>query len=212
MVKQENGIDLHATRSRGRPRQVVLDQRILEATLKLLAEEGYARMSLDDIATAAHTTRATIYLRYTSKAALTVAAILYARRSFVLPPLTGDLRHDLVVHLRHFQETMATPYSLPLIGTAVAEEHTTPELLTVFREHVIASRRQMLRSILLQARSRNELAPLVDIDLAVAQLIGSYYALAIAGDPIPPDWPERVVDQIFAGILRDVSRHKQGVG
>ena len=105
---------------------------------------------------------------------------------------------------------MAAPYSLPLIGAMLAEEHTTPELLMVFREQVVASRRQMLRSILQQAQSRHELAPLVDVNLVVAQLIGSYYALAIAGEPILPDWPERVVDQVFAGILRDGSEHQEG--
>ena len=97
---------------------------------------------------------------------------------------------------------MAAPDSLPMIGAMLAEEHTTPELLTVFREQVVASRWRMIRSILQQARSLHELAPLVDINLVVAQLIGSYYALAIAGEPILSDWPERVVDQVLAGILR----------
>lgn len=198
------------TRPRGRPREAALDERMLDATLRLMAEVGYAHMSLDDIAIAAHTTRATIYLRYPSKAALAAAAIVHARRSFVLPPSTGDLRQDLVAQLRHFQESMAAPYSLPIIGTALAEEYATPELLAVLREHVVASRRHMLRSILQRAQSRNELAPLVDIDLAVAQLLGSYYAFFIAGDPIPPDWPQRVVDQVFSGILRNVSQHHEG--
>jgi AcrR family transcriptional regulator len=198
------------TRPRGRPREAVLDERILEATLRLMAEVGYARMSFDDIAIAARTTRATIYLRYPSKAALAVAAIVQARRSFVLPPPTGDLCQDLVAQLHHFQESLAAPYSLTIIGTALAEEHTTPELLAVLREQVVASRRQMLRSILQRARSRNELATLVDIDLAVAQLLGSYYAFSIAGDPIPSDWPERVVDQVFAGIVHNAPQHHEG--
>lgn len=198
---------MHATRSRGRPRQAALDQRILEATLGFLAERGYAHMSLDDIATAAHTTRATIYLRYPSKAVLAAAAIVHARRSFALPPSTGDLRQDLVAQLHHFQESMTAPYSLPIIGAALAEEHTTPELLAVLRKSVVTSRRHMLRSILQEAQSRNELAPLVDIDLAVAQLIGSYYALSIAGDPVLPDWPQRVVDQVCVGILGEGSEH-----
>jgi AcrR family transcriptional regulator len=193
---------MHLTQPRGRPRQTALDQRILQATLHLLAERGYAHMSLDDIATAAQTTRATIYLRYPSKAALAAAAIVHARRLFTLPPLIGELRYDLVAQLRHFQESMAASYSLPIIGAALAEQHTTPNLLAVLREHVVTSRRQMLRSILEEARSRGELAPDADIDLAMAQLIGSYYALAIAGEPIPSDWPERVIDQVFAGILR----------
>jgi AcrR family transcriptional regulator len=160
-------------------------------------------MSLDDIATAAHTTRATIYLRYPSKAVLAATAIIHGRRSFVLPPLVGNLRQDLVAQLRHFQENMAAPYSLPIIGAALAEEHAVPELLAALREQVVGSRRQMLRSILQQAQSRQELAPEVDIDLAVTQLVGSYYASAIAGDPILPDWSERLVDQVLAGIAKE---------
>jgi AcrR family transcriptional regulator len=198
---------MHESRPRGRPRQATLDQRILDATLHLLAEGGYAHMSLDDVATAAHTTRATIYLRYSSKAALAVAALVHSRSSFVLPPLTGNLREDLVSQLHHFQESMAAPYSLPIIGTALAEERTTPELLVALREYVVGSRRQMLRSILQGAQSHNELAPQVDIELAVAQLIGSYYAFAIAGNPIPPDWSQRVVDQVLAGISGETSEH-----
>src|SRR5579885_1255589 len=121
MDKTRGKHDMHTTPSRGRPRQAVLDQRILDATLQLLAERGYAHMSMDDVATTAHTTRATIYLRYPSKAVLTAAAIVHARRSFVLPPSTGDLRQDLVAQLHHFQESMAAPYSLPIIGAALAE-------------------------------------------------------------------------------------------
>jgi AcrR family transcriptional regulator len=200
---------MHATQPRGRPREASLDRRILQATLRLIAEVGYARMSLDDVATAAHTTRATIYLRYPSKAALAAAAIVHARSTSVLPPATGDLRQDLVAQLRHFQESMAAPYSLPIIGAALAEEHTAPELLAALREHVVASRRQMLRSLLQQAQSRDELVPLVDIDLAVAQLVGSYYAFSIAGDLIPPNWSERIVDQVLTGIVSDAFEHQE---
>lgn len=192
----------YETPARGRPRKATLDQEILEATLRLMAEVGYAHMSLDDIATAAHTTRATIYLRYPSKVALAAAAIVHARRAHVLPQTTGNLRHDLTAHLRHFQSSMAAPYSLPIIGTALAEERTAPELLKALREQVVGSRRHMIRSILQEAQARNELALQIDVELVVAQLIGSFYALYIAGDPIPSDWPERVVEQVLAGILQ----------
>ena len=200
---------MNGARHPGRPREVELDERILDATLHLLAEKGYARMSMQDIAIEANTTRAAIYLRYSSKAELATEAIVRARRTFTLPPLTGDLRSDLVAQLRHFQESMAAPYSLPLVGTVLAEVRATPELLVVFRQHVTASRREMIRSILWAAQSRSELAPQVDIDLVIAQLIGSYYAIAIAGDPLPPDWPERIVNQVFTGILRDPSSYHE---
>ncbi|HEY0756775.1 MAG TPA: TetR/AcrR family transcriptional regulator [Ktedonobacteraceae bacterium] len=192
------------TRPRGRPRESALDERILEATLRLLAEVGYAHMSYEEIAMAAHTTRATIYLRYSSKAVLATTAIAYARRSFTLAPLTGDTRLDLLAQLRHFQESMDAPYSLPLVGVALAEAQSTPELLAALREYVISTRREGLRAILQQAQARSELEPSTDIELAVAQLIGSYYALSIAGKSVAADWPERVVGQLLAGIAYKV--------
>lgn len=191
---------MDGSRRRGRPRQEEVDERILEATLRLLAEGGYGHVSLDDIASAAQTTRATIYLRYSSKAELVAAAIANARRVIALPPATGITREDLVAQLRQFQESMAAPYSLPIVGTALAEAETTPELLASLREHVVGTRREALRAILQRARARGELAAGVDIELAVAQLIGSYYALAIDGKAIAQDWAERVVGQVFAGI------------
>lgn len=191
---------MDGSRRRGRPRQEEVDERILEATLRLLAEGGYGHVSLDDIASAAQTTRATIYLRYSSKAELVAAAIANARRAIALPPATGITREDLVAQLRQFQESMAAPYSLPIVGTALAEAETTPEMLASLREHVVGTRREALRAILQRARARGELAAGVDIELAVAQLIGSYYALAIDGKAIAQDWAERVVGQVFAGI------------
>ncbi len=196
---------MQTTRPRGRPRLAALDQRILEATLHVLAEGGYAHMSFDDIATAAHTTRATIYLRYPSKAELTAAAIVSAQHPSALPPTRGDLRQDLIAQLRHFQESMAAPYSLPVVGMALAEASSTPELLSALREHVVAAQRRTLLSILQQAITHNELEPQIDLDLAIAQLVGSYYALSIAGECIPADWPERVVDQVLVGIRREAS-------
>ena len=186
---------------RGRPRQAELDRRILEAALRLLSERGYAHLSLEDVATAAHTTRATIYLRYVSKAALVADAILYARGTSCLPKLSGNLRQDLVTQLGHFRASMETPYSMAIIGSALAEERATPELLATLREHIVRSRREMLRTLLHEAQTRNELMPQAHIELAVSQLLGSYYALAIAGDPIPPDWPELLVDQVLSGLL-----------
>jgi hypothetical protein len=96
---------------------------------------------------------------------------------------------------------MDTPYSLAIIGSALAEEHATPELLATLREHIVRSRREMLHTILHKAQARNELAPQANIELAVSQFVGSYYALAIAGDPIPPDWAELLVDQVLGGLL-----------
>jgi hypothetical protein len=90
---------------------------------------------------------------------------------------------------------------MSLLGTVLAEEHETPELLALYREHVVRPRRQAVRAVLERARERGELRADADLDLAVTMLIGAYYAQYLAGDPFPPDWAERGVDAILRGML-----------
>ena len=188
-------------RLRGRPRQPEVDQRILEATLRLLAQHGYVRMSLEEVAAAAGVTKPTIYRRYPSKAALTTAALARARQRHPPPAETGDTRADLIAQLRHFQRGVSRPYGMSLVGTVLAEEYETPELLALYRQYVIHPRRQEVRAILEHARERGELRADADLDLAVTMLIGAYYAQYLAGDPFPSDWAERNVDTICRGLL-----------
>ena len=175
--------------------------RILTATLDLLGQVGYARMSLDDVAQAAGVTRPTIYLRYPNKAALARAAMALAREHTPLPPATGGTLVDLAAQLRHFQVGITHPHGLSMIGALLAEEHAMPDLLALYRTEVVVPRREMIRSVLVAARERGELAAHADIDLAVSQLLGSYYSLYIEGAVIPEDWPERVSAQVLRGLL-----------
>jgi AcrR family transcriptional regulator len=188
------------TRPRGRPRAQATDDRILAATLALLGQVGYARMSLDDVAQAAGVTRPTIYLRYPNKAALARAAMASAREGIPLPPSTGDTLTDLAAQLRHFQAGITHPHGLSMIGALLAEEQAMPDLLALYRSEVVQPRHALIRAVLLTAQARGELRPDVDLDLAVAQLLGSYYTLYIEGTPIPADWPERISAQVLDGL------------
>ncbi|MBA3823189.1 MAG: TetR/AcrR family transcriptional regulator [Ktedonobacterales bacterium] len=191
----------HTTRARGRPRTQTTDARILAATLELLGQVGYARMSLDDVAQAAGVTRPTIYLRYPNKAALARAAMAAAREQTPLPRPTGDTRADVAAQLRHFQAGITRPYGLSMIGALLAEEHAMPDLLAQYREDVVLPRRMLIRAVLVAAQERHELSRDADIELAVSQLLGSYYSLYIEGAVIPDDWPERVSAQVLRGLL-----------
>ncbi|MFN8662177.1 MAG: TetR/AcrR family transcriptional regulator [Thermomicrobiales bacterium] len=188
----------------GRPRVPETDRRILDAALRLLARDGYARMSVDAVAASAGVTKPTIYRRYRSKAELAEAALaaLAAERDASAPDQTGDLRADLVAQLRHFRAGVSRPYGVALVGTVLAEEHETPELLTRYREQIVAPRRRMIRAVLDAAAERGELRPGADLDLAVNALVGAFYAQALAGDPFPADWEERSVATILAGLER----------
>ena len=189
-------------RAPGRPRNPETEARILEVTLAKLAEQGYARMSIDEIALESGASKPTVYRRWANKADLATAAL----RTLQLtePPVnTGSTASDLAGILRNFRRGLLRPNGLALIGTVLAEEAHTPELLTFFRERIVAPRRRMLRSVLERARQKGELKPGVNLDAAVNLLVGAFYAHYLADPKIPAGYPAQVVAMVWEGIGRE---------
>jgi len=183
----------------GRPRCPETDERILKVTLRQLAEEGYSRMSIDAIAVAAGTTKPTVYRRWPGKEALAIAALEHLQTT-EQPEPTGSTEDDLSALLRDFRKKLLRPNGMAMIGTLLVEERHTPGLLEMFRERIVAPRRQGLLAILRRAREHDELRKDADLDVAVNLLVGSFYACYLTGDGIPNDWPERVVRTVLQGL------------
>jgi AcrR family transcriptional regulator len=185
-------------RGRGRPRSERADGAILRAAFELLSEQGYARMSMDEVAARAGVTKPTVYLRYRGKAEVAAAA-LAAHDPGDLPPETGEVRADLIAHLRHLRRGIERSRGLAMVGNVLAEEGHTPQLLEQFRARVLAPRREQLQGILERARDRGDLGSGVDLAVAAHMLVGAYYAQYLSGDPFPLRWPEQQVDLVLAG-------------
>lgn len=183
----------------GRPRCVETDDRILDATLRQLADLGYARMSVDAIAETAGTTKPTIYRRWPSKEALAIAALAHLQAEDQPQP-TGSTQADLIALLRDFRKKLLRPNGMSMIGTMLAEEQHTPQLLKLFREKIVTPRREGLMAILMAAKTRREIAADADVDAAVNMLVGSFYARYLTGEAISKDWPERVVNIVMKGL------------
>jgi AcrR family transcriptional regulator len=185
--------------ARGRPRLPNTDDKILRATLNLMARRGYARMTVDAVAAEAGVTKPTIYLRFRNKEGLASAA-LAAAKDWSAPAEIGDTRTDLIAQLHHFQRGLAAPFGMSLLGTVLAEEQETPALLALYRNQVLRPRRAMIRSVLDRARDRKELSDDADLTLAIDMLVGSYYAGVVAGHPPGTDWPETIADTVLRAV------------
>jgi AcrR family transcriptional regulator len=183
----------------GRPRSARADAAILDAAMAEMRERGYARMSVDGVAARAGVSKPTVYLRHAGKAQLATAA-LAAQQQRALPRPTGDTRADLVAHLRQLRRGVERPFGMATLGTVLAEEARTPELLALFRKRIVAPRRRAIRAVLGVALDRGELRPHADLDAAVIALVGSYYAQYLAGPPFPRAWPGTVVDVVLDGL------------
>src|ERR1700709_2019302 len=70
---------------------------ILEATLELLLEVGYDRLTLDAVARRARASKATLYRRWDDKPSLVVDAMVRAKAAPNIETHdTGSLRSDLI--------------------------------------------------------------------------------------------------------------------
>lgn len=186
-------------RRAGRPREPQTDERILDATLRLMAQYGYVRMSMDAVAAEAGVTKPTIYRRYPNKITLALAAVV-SYCNLAPPQFTGDTRGDLIAQVRQFKYAMERPHGMALLGTVLAEEHETPELLASFRKYLVYPRREAIGAILRRAAEQGELRPDADLNLAANMLVGAYYAQYVSGVAVADDWPERVVEACLISI------------
>jgi AcrR family transcriptional regulator len=183
----------------GRPRAPHTDERILAATFRLMAQQGFVRMSMDAVAAEAGVTKPTIYRRWPSKIELAMGAMVaYCDNS--RPPVVGETRTDLIAEMEHFRHAILRPFGMSLLGTVLAEEHETPELLAVFRQYLVIPRRQALAAILETARASGELSAGADLGLAVNMLVGTLYAQYLAATPFAQDWSARVADAVLTGL------------
>jgi AcrR family transcriptional regulator len=188
-----------SARTPGRPRNHETESRILEAALHRLAEDGYSRMSLDAVAAEAGASKPTMYRRWSSKADVATAALRTIQLSEPRVD-TGSTVGDLAGTLGNFCHSLLRPNGMALIGTVLAEEFHTPELLSLFRERIVAPRRAMLRAILERAQKRKELRPGVDLDCAVNMLLGAFYARYVVGSEIPSTFPDELTGIVWNGI------------
>lgn len=101
------------------------------------------------------------------------------------------------MQLRRLRAGLERPFGMAMIGTVLAEERHQPQLLALFREHVVRPRRWRVRAVLDAASERGEVPSGLDLDAVVNMLIGSYYAQYLAGEPVAADWPASLVDTLL---------------
>jgi AcrR family transcriptional regulator len=183
---------MSAQRPPGRPLDESVDDAILQAAVRLLHEQGYARMSIAGVADEAGVGRPAIYRRYNDKSDLVSAAIAYMRIR-VPAPDTGDTRQDLIEHLERARRI----YDMSLMGTLLVEQDKHPELLEKFRERMMLPQRELLAAALERGQKRGEVRSDLDVQLAADAVMGSFmYHAIVLGRP-KRGWPERVVETLW---------------
>jgi AcrR family transcriptional regulator len=146
---------------------------VISATERILSADGYARLTMERVATESGVAKTTLYRRWPTKAALCMDLYLeIAGRELDIPD-TGNLATDLkyiadsVIRLQ--TRTVAGPAFLGLLAEAQINPESGGALLAEFAER----RRVVTREVLKRAMKRGELRRDIDVELVIDALGGA---------------------------------------
>ena len=173
------------------------EQEILDATLDVLVDVGYDRLTMDAVASRAKASKATLYRRWEGKAALVIDALISQKTPLEVPNDTGSLRGDLL-SVFCAPGGLTDDHQTALLGSVVTAIGRDAEFAAAFRERFIAPKVAVARQIYERAHARGELRDDVDIEILSAALPGIVlHRMFLLGDQATPDLISRVVDQVI---------------
>ncbi len=161
----------------GRPRSEKSHQAILEATLDLLAQMGYDRLSIDAIAARAGVGKTTIYRRYSSKEEVVASAIESVREEIEIPN-TGTLWGDLDCIIETATKATLKPLGRQMLAMIISAASSSPQFAQVYWTKYLLPRREAFHIVIERAKARNEIQADTDSDLVFDLMSGiMLYAL-----------------------------------
>lgn len=196
-------------KSPGRPQDQRLDAAILGAALKLVAEVGYERVSIEEVARRASTAKTSVYRRWPTKDAMVLAAVrFYMReRSGSTRPNaaadSGSLRDDLLAHARRLAAGLTRERVSVFAGLLLAMR-TNPALADGVRGQLIEAEVGVVRLLLQRAIRRGELSgdrPVALLTMLLPSVL--FTRLLVLDAPLDDEFLTRLVDQVLVPAFRN---------
>jgi len=186
----------------GRPRSVQSHQAILQATLEMLAEVGYDRMSIDAVASRAGVGKTTIYRRYKSKEELVADAIESLREEIVIPD-TGTFWGDIDVLIENAAKITLNPLGRQTVAMIISSATSNSQFAQVYWTKYLQPRREAFAIVIERAKARNEVQANLDSGLVFDMMSGiMLYALIF---PSTTETWEAYIRRALNLFLRDVA-------
>jgi AcrR family transcriptional regulator len=155
-----------------RPRSEEARQAALAATLDLVLENGIDAVTFEDVAAASGVAKTTLYRHFGSKQAMVVAA---ASSCFIehTTPDTGDLHEDLCAIFERSKDVEDERRIPELIPMLLAAGQRDPDLRALVSA-MLEERRRPIRTVLQLAQLRGEIGRDLDLEVALAMVIGPF--------------------------------------
>jgi AcrR family transcriptional regulator len=174
------------------------EAQILDAAVELLNRVGYDRLTMDAVAAEAKASKATLYRRWSTKAALVVDAILRSKETLQAPDTdTGSLRGDLLATASQHGGLCDERTAQTMAGIITALHHDA-DFSEEFRSRILAPKLASARAAFERARARGEITADLDLDLftpALAAIV--LHRSFVQGLPVDEKTVASVVDEII---------------
>jgi len=184
--------------------------RALSAATHILLREGYARLTMERVASESGIAKTTLYRHWPTKAALCMDLYIDVAGRELRDPDTGDVAGDLkyigntVVRLQ--TQTVAGPAFIGLI----AEAQVNPETRAAFLAEFAERRREVTRLVLRRAIDRGQLRADTDVDLVIDALGGAVTFRLLQGHaPLTPKFVAALVTLALSGCASGAKPEKR---
>ncbi|GAA4853851.1 TetR/AcrR family transcriptional regulator [Kitasatospora terrestris] len=190
---------------RGRPRDAGRDRALLDATLAVLGESGYAALTTAAVAARAGTSTATLYRRWSSKEDLVIAAATTYSEGLDVDTDTGGVEGDLRALLRD-KAAALTGEGGRVLRALIGEATHNTALAEALTAAVLAPVHRRIGGIVRRAVARGEIPPPADTDLlgdvVVGPIVSHFFLTARLPDQVDPATAEATADRLLPFALR----------
>jgi AcrR family transcriptional regulator len=179
-------------------------QKVLEAAMLLFAERGIDNTTMDSVAEASGVSKATIYKHWQDKDALFLDTLVYLHRADEEPPVfdSGDFRADLIAQLNYQPARDRREIIGRIMPHLIAYSARNRTFAEHWKARILERPRYQLREMLLRGIKRNELVKTLDLEVAIALLIGPMFYRRVFenrfGYHMPEDLADHAVDAFLA--------------
>jgi AcrR family transcriptional regulator len=184
-----------------RQRSARAHQDVLNAALKLFAERGIDRTSMDAIAETSGVSKATIYKHWADKEALLLEAMAHLSGLRERPAFdSGNTRADLIAALAYKPPRDRARMQKRILPHFIGYSVNHPKFGQTWRRIATEPPREQIIHILRRAVEKGELVADLNYVLCAGLLLGPMFYFHILKSPpslIPKDLPRQVVNAFW---------------
>lgn len=188
----------------GRKRDRLLDAKILDATLDVLAEVGASGLTMDLVAARAGSGKGAIYRRWGSKSDLVIDAVAQLKRGHIdLPnlPDTGTLRGDLMALFKPLSDRERDRWAkiMSALASLVGQDQT---LSAAANDVVVEPWAEAHLALMQRAAARGEIAASADVATLsrIVPIVAGYRTLVLRQD-FDADLLTTMIDRVVLPAL-----------